>query len=47
VNLVTKLWHKLGCKELLVNCMSEYMWLAKIAVTVVLGSVELREHSPT
>jgi hypothetical protein len=40
VNPVTKLWQKLGCNALLLSKLSEYMKLAQIAVTAVLGSCE-------
>jgi hypothetical protein len=39
-NLVTKLWQKLGCNGLLLSKLSEFMRLAEIAITTVLGSVE-------
>jgi hypothetical protein len=39
-NLVTKLWQKLGCKGLLLSKLSEFMRLAEIAITTVLGSME-------
>jgi hypothetical protein len=40
VNLVSKLWQRVGCNGLLQNRLSEYMHLAEIAITVVLGSIE-------
>ena len=40
VNPVTKLWQKLGCNALLLNKLSEFMKLAQIAVTAILGSCE-------
>jgi hypothetical protein len=40
VNPVTKVWQKLGCNALLLSKLSEYMKLAEVAVTVVLGSCE-------
>jgi hypothetical protein len=40
MNLVTKLWTKLGSNALLFSRLSEYMKVANIAVTAVLGSVE-------
>jgi hypothetical protein len=40
LNPVTKLWQKLGCNALLLSKLSEYMKLAHIAVTAVLGSCE-------
>jgi hypothetical protein len=40
VNPVTKLWQRLGCNGLLVSRLSEYMRLAEIAITAVLGSAE-------
>jgi hypothetical protein len=40
LNLVTKLWQKLGCNALLLSKLSEYMKVAQIAVTAVLGSCE-------
>jgi hypothetical protein len=40
LNPVTKLWQKLGCNALLLNKLSEYIKLAQIAITVVLGSYE-------
>lgn len=40
VNPVTTLWQKLGCNALLLNKLSEYMKLAQIAVTAILGFVE-------
>jgi hypothetical protein len=40
LNLVTKLWQKLGCNALLLSKLSEYMKVAQIAVTAVLGSYE-------
>jgi hypothetical protein len=40
VNTVTKLWQKLGCNVMLLNKLSEYIKLAQIATTVVLGSCE-------
>ena len=39
-NLVLKLWQKLGCNGLLLSKLSEFMRLAEIAITIVLGSVE-------
>jgi hypothetical protein len=39
-NPVSKLWQKLGCNGLLLSKLSEFMRLAKIAITTVLGSVE-------
>jgi hypothetical protein len=39
-NLVSKLWQKLGCNGLLLSKLSEFMRLAEIAITTVLGSVE-------
>ena len=40
MNPVTKLWTKLGSNVLLLSRLSEYMKVANIAMTVVLGSVE-------
>jgi hypothetical protein len=40
VNPVTKLWQRLGYNGLLVSRLFEYMRLAEIAITAVLGSVE-------
>jgi hypothetical protein len=40
INPVTKVWQKLGCKALLLSKLSEYMKLAEVAGTVVLGSCE-------
>jgi hypothetical protein len=40
VNPVTKLWQRLGCNDLLVSRLSEYMRLAEIAIMAVLGSTE-------
>jgi hypothetical protein len=40
VNPVSKLWQKLGCNGLLLLKLSEFMRLAEIAITTVLGSVE-------
>ena len=40
VNMVIKLWQKLGCNALLLNKLSEYIKLAQIATIVVLGSCE-------
>jgi hypothetical protein len=40
LNPVTKLWQKLGCNALLLSKLSEYMKLAHIAVTAMLGSCE-------
>jgi hypothetical protein len=37
---VSKLWQRISCNGLLVNRLSEYMRLAEITITVVLGSVE-------
>ena len=37
-NLVTKMWQKLGCNAFLLSKLNEYMKLAKIVVTAVLGS---------
>jgi hypothetical protein len=39
-NPVSKLWQKFGCNGLLLSKLSEFMRLAKIAITTVLGSVE-------
>jgi hypothetical protein len=39
-NPVTKLWQKLGCNGLLLSKLSEFIQLAEIAITTVLGSVE-------
>jgi hypothetical protein len=39
-NPVSKLWQKLGCNGLLLSKLSEFMRLAEIAITTVLGSVE-------
>jgi hypothetical protein len=39
-NPITKLWQKLGCNGLLLSKLSEFMRLAEIAITTVLGSVE-------
>jgi hypothetical protein len=44
MNPVTKLWTKLGFNSLLLSCLSEYMKVANIVVTAVLGSVE-DEHT--
>jgi hypothetical protein len=40
MNPVTKLWTKLGSSTLLLSLLSEYMKVANIAVTTVLGSIE-------
>jgi hypothetical protein len=40
MNPVTKLWMKLGSNALLLSCLSEYMKVANIAMTAVLGSVD-------
>jgi hypothetical protein len=40
VNPVSKLWQKLGCNGLLLSKLSEFMHLAEIAITTVLGNVE-------
>jgi hypothetical protein len=46
LNLVTKLWQKLGCNALLLSKLSKYMKAAPIAVTTVLGLVRTRRHFP-
>jgi hypothetical protein len=40
VNPVTKLWQKLGCNALLLSKLSEFMYLAEIAITTVLSSAK-------
>jgi hypothetical protein len=40
LNPVTKLWQKLGCNAFLLSKLLEYMKVAHIAVTAVLGSYE-------
>ena len=40
VNLVSKLWQKLGCNGLLLSKLSEFMRLVEIVITNVMGSVE-------
>jgi hypothetical protein len=40
LNPVTKLWQKFGCNALLLNKLSEYIKLAQIAITIVLGYYE-------
>ena len=40
INLITKLWQKVGINGLLLNRLSEFIILAKIAIITVLGSVE-------
>jgi hypothetical protein len=40
LNLVTKLWQKLGCNALLLSKLLEYMKVAQIVVTAMLGSCE-------
>jgi len=40
VNLVTRLWQQPGCNALLLNKLNEFMKLAHIAVTAILGSCE-------
>ena len=40
LNPVTKLWQKLGCNALLLSKLSEYMKLAHIIVTALMGSCE-------
>ena len=39
-NLVSKVWIRIGQNALMLNCLSEFIKLAKIAMCVVLGSVE-------
>ena len=39
-NPVTKLWQKVGTNGLLLNWLSEFIKVAEIAITAVLGSVE-------
>jgi hypothetical protein len=39
-NPLTKLWQKVSQNSLMVQCLSEFMKLAEIAVTAVFGSVE-------
>jgi hypothetical protein len=45
-NPVTKLWQKLGYNGLLLSKLSEFMRLAEIDITTVLGSVEDERNSP-
>lgn len=40
VNPITKLWTRVGQNALMLNRLSEYIKIAEIAITAVLGSVE-------
>ena len=39
-NPITKLWEKIDSNALMLNCLSKFFKVAKIAVTILLGSVE-------
>jgi hypothetical protein len=40
VNPMSRLWQNLGCNDLLLSKLSEFMHLAEIVITIILGSIE-------